>query len=68
MYQNALFRAQNTDVPDCLFAQMFRRTQMSDVPSDQRLLRVRCPHLGQMLSSSQMPLRAKRPSGPDLTA
>ncbi|KAL0807290.1 hypothetical protein Bca101_099782 [Brassica carinata] len=68
MYQNALLRAQNTDVPDSLFAQMFRRTQMSDVPSDQMLLRARCPHLGQMLSSRQMPLRAKRPSGPDLTA
>ncbi|KAL0645052.1 hypothetical protein Bca4012_043343 [Brassica carinata] len=63
MYHNALLRAQNTDVPDSLFAQMFRRTQISDVPSDQMLIKVRCPHLGQMLSSSQMPLRAKRPSG-----
>ena len=45
MYQNALLRAQNTDVPDSLFAQMFRRTQMSDV---------RCP-VGPDAPQSQIP-------------
>ena len=63
MYHNELLHAQNTDVPDSLFA--------SDVPSNSYVRypvgpdapRNQMPSIRPDALSSQMPLKARRPNG-----
>ncbi|KAL0847847.1 hypothetical protein Bca101_021094 [Brassica carinata] len=67
MYHNALLRAQNSDVPDSLFASDVSSNSDVRWPVGPDAPQSQMPSLESDALSSQMPLRARCPSGPDLT-